>query len=601
MQRTRWRGAALAYLAAVAVCAVPLAWVEPSAATDLVLRLGLAAGQLAGGLGLLRAAGTRPLGNSWTWRVFATALLVASLATTLDAFAPVPGLAKEDPGLTAGSALLLLWYPLVGLGFRDLLRGRDDSRGLRRDAVTLIDFSLLLIAVGVATLNVAFKLYRGVLGGFDPGAELVVALGFSAMDLAILVPGLALLITSLARRRGGLVPLVLAALLTRPVADVLFAAALGSGSDTLVAAAQVLWWSSWVAVAPLALYPRPTSQPTTRAPAPAPGHVALWRLVVLAGAALVIPLLVALEPLQPSPVAAIARPLLLVSVVLVFARMALLVRELQRSLSTIAALERERGDARVGALVQHVSEIIMLCDACGVVHWASPSLQRQLGHQQARLLGRRVTELVHADDAGAVVAGLEQLAGLGPEEMLVCEFRVARDDGEWRHLQVRGTNLLGVADVGALVLVGRDITEQKTLEDQLRHQAFTDPLTGLANRKLFTDRLDAKFHGAASNLDTSLALLFIDLDDFKTVNDSQGHAAGDLLLITIAERLRDCVRPSDIAARLGGDEFAVILGDSNREDAEIVAARIITALADPGEPRGRRTGSPLRWGSDLKG
>src|SRR5680860_1299952 len=386
MQRTRWRGAALAYLAAVAVCAVPLAWVEPSAATDLVLRLGLAAGQLAGGLGLLRAAGTRPLGVSWTWRVFATALLVASLATTLDAFAPVPGLAKEDPGLTAGSALLLLWYPLVGLGFRDLLRGRDDSRGLRRDAVTLIDLSLLLIAVGVATLPVAFKLYRGVLGGFDPGAELVVALGFSAMDLAILVPGLALLITSLARRRGGLVPLVLAALLTRPVADVLFAAALGSGSDTLVAAAQVLWWSSWVAVAPLALYPRPTSQPTTRAPAPAPGHVALWRLVVLAGAALVIPLLVALEPLQPSPVAAIARPLLLVSVVLVFARMALLVRELQRSLSTIAALERERGDARVGALVQHVSEIIMLCDACGVVHWASPSLQRQLGHQQVRWL-----------------------------------------------------------------------------------------------------------------------------------------------------------------------------------------------------------------------
>ena len=583
-------------MASVALCAAPLALVEQSVAADRGLRLMVAASQLGWALWLARAASARSSAGRLQWRLFAAALLTTAIATTLDALAPIPGLAQADPGLTIGSALLLLWYPLMGLGFLEFRRALLERPRSRRDAVTLIDDSLMLIAVGVVTLTIGLVLYQGVLRFFHAGPELLVAYGFVVLDLAVFIPGVALLTGSIVRRRRGLLSPLMAAVVTRPVADVAFAVALHSGSVWAVAVAHTLWWASWGAVVPLVLHPPGVRQPRASAPghAPgqepgqAPGRGSPWRLVLVTGAALLIPLLVITEQLHIFRAAAtIARPLLLVSVVLVFARMSLLVRELQRSLATIATLERERGDVRVGALVRHVSEAILLCDEFGTITWASPSLHRQLGHGQAWLVGRPLTDVVHGADASAVAGALVELATLGPDEVLYREFRVARDDGAWRDLQVRGTNLLGVPEVRALVLVGRDVTEEKTLQDQLRRQAYTDPLTGLANRSLFAERLDGILRLTEPSGETTPALLFIDLDDFKTVNDSVGHDIGDLLLITIAERLRGCVRPSDTVARLGGDEFAVLLADAAQGHAEKVAERIITTLADPVHIGGR--------------
>lgn len=135
--------------------------------------------------------------------------------------------------------------------------------------------------------------------------------------------------------------------------------------------------------------------------------------------------------------------------------------------------------------------------------------------------------------------------------------------------------------IEATVCISRDITAQALAEEKIWHTAHHDTLTGLPNRRLFLDRLEQEMkHSKRSSL--PLAMLFMDLDGFKDVNDELGHEAGDLLLCDVAERLNGCVRENDTVARLGGDEFTVILtGTAQREDVELVAQTIIDALAMP--------------------
>lgn len=144
-------------------------------------------------------------------------------------------------------------------------------------------------------------------------------------------------------------------------------------------------------------------------------------------------------------------------------------------------------------------------------------------------------------------------------------------------LEVRGTPLPG----GGFVTIYTDITERKQAEERIRHMANHDALTGLPNRALFNDRLGQAI-SVAKRASGRFALLYLDLDKFKPVNDTFGHAAGDELLKCVAEKLRAQVRESDTVARLGGDEFSVILPDiSDRRDAEAVAGKIVAALAAP--------------------
>jgi diguanylate cyclase (GGDEF)-like protein len=142
----------------------------------------------------------------------------------------------------------------------------------------------------------------------------------------------------------------------------------------------------------------------------------------------------------------------------------------------------------------------------------------------------------------------------------------------------------------------RDVSERKRLEDELHHQAFHDPLTGLANKTLFVDRVE---HAMArvGRATGRLALLYMDLDNFKTVNDTAGHAGGDSLLVAVTERLLQCVRGADTLARLGGDEFALLIEDGGSEaDAIDVANRILNALRDPFSIAGQDIGAGISIG-----
>jgi diguanylate cyclase (GGDEF)-like protein len=165
--------------------------------------------------------------------------------------------------------------------------------------------------------------------------------------------------------------------------------------------------------------------------------------------------------------------------------------------------------------------------------------------------------------------------------MVSGEMRVEHADGSWRWIEVVAKNLTDDPAVGGLVVNYRDITTRKTLEDELRHQAFHDSLTGLANRALFVDRLEHALSLARRNR-RPLAVLFIDVDDFKNINDSLGHGEGDAILVDVAERLREALRAGDTIARMGGDEFAVLVEDPPAASAPTdVAGRLMSALEAP--------------------
>jgi len=176
-------------------------------------------------------------------------------------------------------------------------------------------------------------------------------------------------------------------------------------------------------------------------------------------------------------------------------------------------------------------------------------------------------------------------AALRPGVTAAETWRVRHRDGTWLHTETVAANLLEDPNVRGLVLNTRDVSDRKELEAQLVHQAFHDGLTGLANRTLFAERVE---HTLARSGRDDLAVLFIDLDDFKHVNDSLGHAAGDQLLVAAARRLQGCLRPTDTAARLGGDEFAVLLERVTDADAAVgVAGRVLDTLHQPFGLNGR--------------
>ncbi len=245
-------------------------------------------------------------------------------------------------------------------------------------------------------------------------------------------------------------------------------------------------------------------------------------------------------------------------------------RAVERRLTAQQVVDlRER---RLLALVQNSADLIVVVEGDGVVSFVSPSAHTVLGRPAQELVGRDVTHLVGED--GPLVAGMLTAARTGDQTVRV---RLVRGDGRTIVADGTLTNLLDEPAVGAWVLTLRDVTEEHALAEQLAHEAFHDALTGLANRALFADRLDH----AIARRDSTLAVMFLDLDDFKHVNDTRGHTVGDRLLVVVTERLRATLRPGDTAARLGGDEFAILMEDTDLAAAEAVAARILQTLSDP--------------------
>jgi diguanylate cyclase (GGDEF)-like protein/PAS domain S-box-containing protein len=249
-----------------------------------------------------------------------------------------------------------------------------------------------------------------------------------------------------------------------------------------------------------------------------------------------------------------------------------------RRRAEVSATERaalEISEARFRVLIDDNSDVILLIGADGTIRSASRAALDVLGIDAAELESRPIGELVHPDDVG-LLAALEP----GARHRRL-ELRMRHRNGYWLTVEAVASDLSADAHIGALVLTIRDVSERKAFEEQLRHRAFHDPLTQLANRALFLDRLQHAL-SREGRFEDLVAVLFVDLDDFKLINDGLGHASGDELLVMIANRLRSCLRSADTAARLGGDEFAVLIeGVSDVDQAVAVAERILLALGEP--------------------
>ena len=237
-------------------------------------------------------------------------------------------------------------------------------------------------------------------------------------------------------------------------------------------------------------------------------------------------------------------------------------------------------EGRFRSLVQNSSDIVVVLEPDGRIVYESAAVKRVLGYDPGDRLGGSIYDHMHADDIPHLEGVLGGLVGRAGGQATV-EVRIRHTDGSWRWMEGVGTNLLDDDHVRGVVLNYRDISERRDLQDQLEHQAFHDPLTGLANRALLGDRV-AHALSRRGRPRASVAVLLIDLDDFKTINDSLGHAAGDELLRAVAARLGSCVREEDTAARLGGDEFALLLEDAAAPEAALTTAeRVHAVLREP--------------------
>jgi diguanylate cyclase (GGDEF)-like protein/PAS domain S-box-containing protein len=230
------------------------------------------------------------------------------------------------------------------------------------------------------------------------------------------------------------------------------------------------------------------------------------------------------------------------------------------------------------ALVQNSSDVITLIGRHGAIRYQSASVERILGYQDRDLIGKPFGDLVHPDDRTQLLRKIDEAINIvGPPISTECRLR--RVDDSYCLAEVTITNLLELPAVRGLVLNTRDVSERKALEEKLTHQAFHDSLTNLPNRAAFRIGLDHALQGSSEG---RIAVLFLDLDDFKAVNDTMGHDIGDQLLVAVGARIASTLRPGDTVARLGGDEFAVLL--KKMEDEQIasrVAERITRQLVPP--------------------
>jgi diguanylate cyclase (GGDEF)-like protein/PAS domain S-box-containing protein len=270
--------------------------------------------------------------------------------------------------------------------------------------------------------------------------------------------------------------------------------------------------------------------------------------------------------------------------VIIFA-LTLLVMLRQGVMSRDDALLRERRaagivEARYASLIRNASDVIMIADVDGRLRFVSPAAERTFGMNPDELVGRNLLEFWGEADRERLAAFLAEVAStqgrsIGPVEVVV-------GSGARRStLESVGSNLLDDPAIAGLALNFRDVSERKALEEQLRQLAFHDPLTLLANRSLFRNRVQHALT-LAQRSRQRVAVMFLDLDNFKNVNDSLGHDAGDRLLQAAAQRLVKSTRPSDTVARLGGDEFAILLeGIAESTDVERVAATITRSFDEP--------------------
>ena len=461
--------------------------------------------------------------------------------------------------------LYLAAYPVLAVGMAALVRSH-----LRKALTGAIDGAI--IALGVGVLAWVFVMAPYARDQTLTVADKVIAIAYPALDLVVLAVLLRLVAGRWVRNVAfGLLAASVATLLATDAVYVVIVANYTYTSGSLIDLGWIMSYALWGASA---LHPSMSTVTATATPEPSRSRDLI---VVLTIAALSAPAMLLVQDLRGVHVeVALMAVTSAVMFLLVLARMAIVSRAL-----VDARRQRARDDHMFRSLIQKSSDVVTLVSRDHVLRYASEASRTMFGAAPADLIGRSYDTMIHPDDTERVFATFREVVAADLRAAATIEFRVRHADGSWRVVEAIVTNRLEDPDVDAVVVNLRDVTERRGLEARLHHQMFYDDLTGLANRALFLDRVQNALQRHDRDI-REIAVLFLDLDDFKTVNDSLGHPAGDRLLVQFAQRLKLAIRPGDTLARFGGDEFALLLEAGEMPGvAEAVARRIIADLASP--------------------
>jgi diguanylate cyclase (GGDEF)-like protein/PAS domain S-box-containing protein len=272
---------------------------------------------------------------------------------------------------------------------------------------------------------------------------------------------------------------------------------------------------------------------------------------------------------------------LVIAFVLVAASIALLFLRFQRQEQLMFARQAvlQQSEERFRALTEKSADIVFITDSAGVVNYVSPSIEMVLAFSGEVFNGRNLGDFVQPEDISRFRSAVKVVAG----ESETVELRFQHSDGRWLYFECVVRNLLKLENINGLVFNAREITDRKKAEEQLLFNASHDVLTSLPNRIFFLNRLQTVVDRIQRHREQmAAAVLFVDVDDFKVVNDCLGHAAGDELIVEVGNRLKTCMRSDGSVARIGGDEFTVMLEDiTDPSDAIRVAQRIHSVAVKP--------------------
>ncbi|MBK5289690.1 MAG: EAL domain-containing protein [Acidimicrobiia bacterium] len=450
---------------------------------------------------------------------------------------------------------------------------RRTHRGKARDVDAVLDMLFTFVVAGL----VAWTLWvsPAVTDGTQPVIARLVTAAYPVLDVALL----GLLVRALATRGAtpkGLWPIA-AGSACWLASDIAY---LVTGGEGPTVAAQSAGWMAaalFLAAGAWAVNGQPASEWTDERPVIVS---ASRRRTALTISTLAVPWVFELSSYLTgrdiNPIPLLVASILLA--ILTYARFAHLIGLLGHTGAEHAASER-----RFRALAANSSDAVVVLDPLGRVTQGSTHLHTLLDRTEPVTDGTNLVELTEqTSECSAVLRGLLVRSLKAPGQVIDGEFCTLRADGVRQWLAGRIVNLLADPDIGGIVLNLHDVSDRKRAEQELVHNAFHDPLTGLANRSLLLDRLDhAVDQAARTGLDPSV--LYIDLDGFKAINDTLGHAAGDEVLRETAHRIGRSLRSGDTLARVGGDEFIVVIEQSTATvaDAQAISVRILADVSEP--------------------
>jgi diguanylate cyclase (GGDEF)-like protein/PAS domain S-box-containing protein len=551
---------------------------------DFMGDFGLAAAALTAALSCLAyACSAHGRRNRSAWLCFGVSSLMSALGNGVWGWYQVV-LRVSVPPLSVADYAFLMFAPPAILG---LLRLSNRPRNLAGWVCLALDS--WLIAGSLLTVSWSLALSRTAHVAGDSPLRVTMVLAYPLMDILLISMVLGLRFRSREGNRAAVHTAIVALALT-VLCDALFTSATIKGgyhSGELLdsgwfTASMLLSWAPWAGGGSSVGHggaPRPRVASTFSALTP-----------YLAAAVCTVGLLYDAVTRHEHD-----RFVLIIGCTVVFA---LILRQGIMLLDNLALAQRlAHQEQHFRSLVQGSSDVIMIADPGGVLRYVSPASAGVYGRPAEEIVGTRLPEMVHPDDLGHVLWEVQRYLAESPdtEPTARIECRVRSGAGEWLDVESTVNRYHG-----GLIFNCRDVSERVRLQAQLEHSAFHDTLTDLPNRALFLDRgrqalggrdatgREAADHtagdhgGAGREGPGQVAVLFLDLDGFKAVNDSAGHQAGDELLVQAARRLQESVRSVDTVARLGGDEFAVLLvGDLDQAKAADVAERLRCALSAP--------------------